>query len=129
MLLRRFLQLMHHAGWEFWLPLPLIAALFWVAGNYMAVQVLSRPYNSVSKLQADRQPGPKLSLTITTMNAEINRREGRTTVSVRTIASNSKSLVYELPIVQSNQVERAIAQELAVPVETVRKLMSYRILE
>ena len=127
MVFRRFLQLLHRAGWEFWLPLPLIAVLFWVAGRYMTAQVLSRPYDSVSKLQADSESGTKLSVTILAMNAEIDRRQGRTIIFVRTTNSGLKSLDYEFPVVQASQVEAAIAQELGMPVETVRKLISYRI--
>ncbi len=129
MVVRCFLQLLHRAGWEFWLPLPLIAVLFWVAGDYMAVQVLSRPYDSVSKLQADRESGTKLSVTIATMNAEIDRRRGRTIIFVKTLNSSLRSLRYEFPVVQASQVETAIAQELKMPVEAVRKLISYRIVD
>ena len=129
MVFRHFLQLLDRAGWEFWLPLPLIAALFWVAGNYMTAQVLSRPYDSVSKLQADNESGTKLSVTILAMNAEIDRYRGRTIIFVRTLDSGLNSLRYEFPVVQVSQVETAIAQELEMSVETVRKLISYRIVD
>ena len=129
MVFRRFLQLLDQAGWEFWLPLPLIAVLFWVAGHSMAAQVLSRPYDSVSKLQADRQSDIKLLVTVLAMNAEIDRRRGRTIIFVRTTDSGLNSLKYEFPVVHASQVETAIAQELEMPVETVRKLISYRIVD
>ncbi|MEX0270776.1 hypothetical protein AB3R30_16655 [Leptolyngbyaceae cyanobacterium UHCC 1019] len=129
MTLRRFSQLLHRAGWEFWLPLPLIAVLFWVAGHSMAAQVLSRPYDSLSKLRADRQPGVKLSVTILAMNAEIDRRRSKTIIFVRTMNFSLKSLEYEFPVVQASQVETAIAQKLEMPVETVRKLISYRFVD
>lgn len=95
----------------------------------MTVKVLSRPYNSVSKLQADKRPGTQLSVTTATINAEIDRRRGTTIISVRTMNSGLKGLEYEFPMVQASQVETAIAQELEIPVETVRKLISYRIVD
>jgi hypothetical protein len=125
----RFLQLLHRAGWEFWLPLPLVAVTFWVAGNFMAAQVLSRPYDSVNSLPAGTQLDVELSVTILGMNAEINRRQGATTIFVKTTDLSLKKLEYEFSVVEVDQIEQAIAQELGMPVETVRKLISYRILD
>ncbi|MEG4033192.1 hypothetical protein QUA03_05100 [Microcoleus sp. S36b_A4] len=127
MALPRLLPLLHRAAWEFWLPLPLVAALFWTTGNFLAVQVLSRPYNSVHKLQADRPLNRRLPVTILTINAEIDRSLGVTTIFVNTSDSTLKKLEYEFPVTQTSQVEATIAQELAMPVENVRKLISYRI--
>lgn len=93
----------------------------------MAARVLSRPYDSVSKLQADSELGVKLPVTILAMNAEIDRRRGSTIIFVRTLDSSLNSLRYEFPVVEASQVETAIAQELKISVETVRKLISYRI--
>lgn len=123
----RFLQLLQRAGWEFWLPLPLIAALFWVTGNVIAAQVLRHPYGSINALHADRQLDVKLSVTILAMNAKIDRRRGVTTLSVKTTDSTLKELEYEFPATQASQIEAAIAQELNMPTDTVRKLISYRI--
>jgi len=50
----RCLHLIHRIGWEFWLPLPLIAVFFWFAGNLITAQVLIRPYGSVNNLRVDR---------------------------------------------------------------------------
>lgn len=127
MSLSRFLQVLHLAHWEFWLPLPLVAALFWTTGNSIAAQVLSRPYHSVNKLEADRQLEVRLSVTILTIKAEIDRSRGVTTIFVKTTDSSLKRLEYEFPFTQASHVEVAIAQELAMPVENVRKLIGYRI--
>ncbi len=124
---RRFLQLLHSLGWEFWLPLPLIALLFWIVGHFMAVQVLNRPYDSINKLQADVQLDTKLSMTVLTINAEIDRSRGVTHVSIQATNATLKTLQYKFPITQADQVEVAIAQELEIPVEHIRKLISYRI--
>lgn len=93
----------------------------------MAAQILSRPYNSVNKLQADRQLDRRLPVTILTINAEIDRSLGVTTIFVNTSDSTLKKLEYEFPVTQTSQVEAGIAQELGMPVENVRKLISYRI--
>jgi hypothetical protein len=123
----RCLKFLHHIGWEFWLPLPLIAALFWSAGNGMAVRVLNRPYGSVNPLQADTQLDAKLSITILSIKAEIDRDREVTTILVRTTDPTMKSLEYEFPVIQAIQVEAALAQELEIPADQVKKLISYRI--
>jgi hypothetical protein len=127
MIVPRFRQIFHCAGWEFWLPLPLVATLFWMMGNFIAAYVLSRPYDSVNKLQTNAELGMKLSLTVLTLNAEIDRSQGITTIFVKTADSTLKKLEYKFPVIQASQVEAAIAQELAMPVENIRKLISYRI--
>jgi len=95
----------------------------------MAAQVLSRPYDSVNSLPAGTQLDVELSVTILGMNAEINRRQGATTIFVKTTDLSLKKLEYEFSVVEVDQIEQAIAQELGMPVETVRKLISYRILD
>ncbi|MEG4507059.1 hypothetical protein QUA81_33855 [Microcoleus sp. F6_B4] len=127
MALPRFLPLLHRAAWEFWVPLPLVAALFWTAGNFIAAQILSRPYHSVNKLQADRQLNRRLPVTISSINAEIDRSLGVTTIFVNTSDSTLKKLEYQFRLTQTSQVEAAIARELAMPVENVRKQIGYRI--
>ncbi|AFY92622.1 hypothetical protein [Chamaesiphon minutus] len=123
----RLLQLLHRVGGEFWLPLPLIAGFIWFTGNWMTPQVLSRSYDSVNKLQAGTQLKTKLSLTILTMNAEIDRRRGITTVIIKTTEPTLKRLEYEFLFTQASRVEAAIAQELVLPIAHVRKSIGYRI--
>lgn len=123
----RFLQLLHRLGWEFWLPLPLIAVVFWIVGNFIAVQVLNRPYDSINKLQANTQLDTTLSITVLAINAEIDRSRGVTYVSVRATNATLKTLQYEFRATQADQVEVAIARELEIPVDHIRKLISYRI--
>lgn len=123
----RFRQLLHRTGWEFWLPLALTAVCFWVVGNFVAAQVLSRPYKSVNKLQADSQLNVRLTVTVLSMNASIDRSKGITQVFVKTTDPNLRKLEYEFPAIQAQQIEQDLAQELEIPVDMVRKLISYRI--
>ncbi|MGI0483891.1 hypothetical protein ACN4EK_00565 [Pantanalinema rosaneae CENA516] len=123
----RVLKLLHRTGWEFWLPLPFIAMIFWVVGNAMAVQVLSRPYDSIHTLQTETQLDVKLSVTILAINAKIDRKRDVTTILIKTADSTLKKLEYEFPTTQTSQVEAALAQELRMSPDTVRKIVSYRI--
>ena len=123
----RLLQLLHRVGGEFWLPLPLIAVAIWFTGNFMAARVLNGAYDSVNKLQAGTQLTTKRAVTILTMNAEIDRQRGLTTLVIKTTAPTLGRLEYEFPFTQASQIETAIAQELAMPIADVRKSIGYRI--
>ncbi|MGC8714611.1 MAG: hypothetical protein ACP5RH_19685 [Leptodesmis sp.] len=109
------------------IALPLIAALLWLGGNLIAAQVLSRPYDSVHVLQVDTQLDVKLSVSILAFIVRIDRRRGVTTISVKTTDSTLRKLEYEFPITQASQIEAAIAQELAMPIASVRKLISFKL--
>lgn len=109
------------------MALPLAGILFWFAGTAIAQQVLHRSYSSPNQLQANTQLEMKLSATILLMNAEINQRQGTTTVSIKTTDSTLKKLEYEFPVIEARQVEAAIAQEIGLSVQDVRKLVRYRV--
>ena len=123
----RLLQLLHRVGGEFWLPLPLIAVAIWFTGNFMAARVLNGAYDSVNKLQAGTQLTTKRSVTILTMNAEIDRHRGLTKLVIKTTEPTLKRLEYEFPFTQASQIEAAIAKKLAIPVADIRKSIGYRI--
>ncbi|MBW4564129.1 MAG: hypothetical protein KME32_23905 [Mojavia pulchra JT2-VF2] len=127
MFLQRWRQLLHSPIIEFCLPLPLLGVFFWFGGNLMAEQILSRPYGSVNKLQANTQFDVKLSLTVVLIQAEINRTKGATLVIVKTKDPSLKKLEFEFPTTNANQVEIDIAQELDITIANVRKLVRYRI--
>ena len=122
----RLLQLLHRVGGEFWLPLPLIAVAIWFTGNWMVARVLDRAYD-VNKLQAGTQLTTKRSVTILTMNAEIDRFRGLTKLVIKTTAPTLQRLEYQFPFTQTSQIEAAIAQKLAMPISDVRKSIGYRI--
>jgi hypothetical protein len=123
----RWQQKLHSLGWEFWLPLPFLGILFWVGGNSTAEQVLSRSYNTPNQLQADTQLEVTLKLTVLMINAEVDKTAGVTRVGVKTTDSTLKKLEFEFPVTEFSQVEVAIAQELGMSIEDVRKLVRYQI--
>lgn len=95
----------------------------------MAASVLIRPYDSVGKLQSESQMGVNLPVTILTINAAIDRNRGMTTISIRTTNSTLTKPTYEVPATHASQIEIAIAQQLDMRVEQIRKLISYRIVD
>ncbi|MBD1932229.1 MULTISPECIES: hypothetical protein [Cyanophyceae] len=123
----RWLQKLHSLGLEFWLPLPLLGIAFWVGGGILTDKVLSRPYGTVDKLQADTQLEVQLSVTVLVIKAEIKKSEGFTRVQVKTTDSALKKLEFEFPVTDLSGVEAMIAQELKLSREDVRKLVRYQV--
>ncbi|NJR51822.1 MAG: hypothetical protein HC780_21810 [Leptolyngbyaceae cyanobacterium CSU_1_3] len=123
------LQNLKSSGAEFWLPLPLVGIVLWLGGTAIAQQVLRQAHNSPNQLQADTQLDMKLSATVLVISAQIDQQRNTTTVSIKTTDSNLKKLEYEFPSADPKQVEAAIAQEIGLPVQEVRKLVHYRIVD
>ncbi len=112
---------------EFWLPLPLLGVGFWLTGSLLTEQVLSRPYSTVNTLQANAQRKVQLSVTVLVITAEIDKSEGVTKVELKTAESTLKTLEFEFPVTEFNQVETNIAQELGLSRAEVRKLVRYQV--
>lgn len=116
-------------GLEFWLPLPLLALIFWLSCSLMATQVLSRSYAAKDKLQADTQLEVHVSANVSMIKAVIDRTEGITQVEVQTTESSLRKLEFVFPVADASQVEMTIAQELGLSRQDVRKLVRYEILD
>ncbi|MEH2304419.1 hypothetical protein [Nostoc sp.] len=124
--MKRWLQ---GLGLEFWLPLPLVAIMFWLGCNFIAAQELSRPYSTKKKLQSDTQLEARVSVNVLLINAAVNRTKRITQVEVETADPILKRLELELPTIEFSQIEETIAQELGLPRQDVRKLVRYEIVE
>ncbi|MBD2248625.1 hypothetical protein [Nostoc sp. FACHB-888] len=116
-------------GLEFWLPLPLVAVVFWLGCSFIAAQELRRPYSTEKKLQSDTQLEARVSVNVLLINAAVNRSKKITQVEVETADPILKRLELELPTIEFSQIEATIAQELGLPREDVRKLVRYEIVE
>lgn len=127
MLRPRWLQALHCIGLELWLPLPLLGLLFWVGGGWVTEQMLSRSYDTKNQLQADMQLTGQPSKKVLSIKVAIKRHQGFSQVKVRTANSALKELEFEFPFTEFSQVEAAIAQELGLSAEHVRKLVRYHI--
>ncbi|NJN57648.1 MAG: hypothetical protein HC879_09175 [Leptolyngbyaceae cyanobacterium SL_5_9] len=126
---RSFFRWLQRLGLEFWLPLPLLGVCFWVGGGLLTSQVLSRPYGTENTLQADVQLEVSLSVSVSLIRAVVNQDEASTLVEVKTVDSALKQLEFEFPVTELSQVEAAIAQELGLSIEEVRRLVRYEIVD
>jgi len=124
-----FSRILHRifSGWEFWLPLPFIGLGLWFGGQGTIAHILSRPSDSNHTLQTSGSSHPTAAIRILMINAEIDRDRHHTTIHVKTNEPASPPRTFEVPVVNTWEVEAAIAQQLQIPTTTVRQLVSYRI--
>lgn len=129
----RWLQALYRLGLELWLPLPLLGLGFWVAGGLVTDQVLSRAYRTAAQLQANRPPKVQRSVTVLpsalvlSIEVVVKADQGLSQVKVTPTNSVLKVLIFEFPTTEVGQVEAAIAQELRLPPEVVRKVVRYQV--
>jgi hypothetical protein len=118
-------------GWglEFWLPLPLVAILFWFGGDIVNRQLLSHAYDPNRYLQTDVPAKIKFSASVLSIEVEMKRKVNFTKVIVKTTHSPLKTLEFEFPLMDVAEVEVALAKELNLSVETVRQLARYQFTE
>ena len=125
-MIKRWLQA---SGAEFWLPLPLVAMLFWLSSSVLTAQELQQSQPTTTKLQADTQLKAIVSVNILLINAVINRNQNTTQVKVETAESVLKRMELELATTDPSQIEAAIAKELQLSQQEVRQLVRYEIIE
>ena len=123
----RWLQRASNLNLDFWLLLPILALAFWVGGEVISNQVLSRPYDIVTELEANQRTQIKLSFTVQVIQVLIDKNRGVTRVKVKANDSELTKLEFEFPVTEFEQVEQAIAKELGLPQEDVRRLARYQV--
>lgn len=126
MLRPRWLQALHSLGFEFWLPLPLLGLVFWVASGLVTDQILSSSYNTKDQLLAGSRLKAQPSKTVLSIKVEIKRRQGFSKVNVKTANSVLKELEFEFPVTEFSQIEAKIGKELGLSPEQVRRLVHYQ---
>lgn len=116
-------------GLEFWVPLPLIAGLFWLGSAWFNHQAFGQTDSSPTQLIVTAEQPVTLSLVfgIATIDAEIDPQLRTTEVSIQTSGGSLQELEFEYPLVDYADIEQAIAQELGLPRTTIRSIIRYRI--
>lgn len=124
---------MRHSRWlniklglEFWLPLPLLGVLFWLAGGLITDYLLSRSYYNKDNLQVNTQI-QKPAKIVLAIQVKINYNQGISKVKIKTANSTLKQLNFEFHLTEFSQIEAAISRELGLTLEQVRQLVRYQI--
>jgi hypothetical protein len=113
---------------EFWLPLPLLGLLFWLGGNAVMNYVLSRPFTTANTLKLLADPPTQFNLSVDNLSitAQIDRRRELTKVEITSIELGKK-VELKIPVTDVKAIEAAIAKEIKLPREQVRKSIHYEI--
>lgn len=111
------LQILRSARLQFlfWvLPLFLLGISFWMGGELLTKQLLSRPYGTLDKLQADTQLQLQLKLKVDVIKTEVEKELEFTQVEVTVANSVLKKLEFELPNIPSTTQEVRLVQKLGL---------------
>ena len=116
-------------GLEYCLPLLAVAAFFWLATHWLDRRVLGSTNDSIDRLVAQPPHTVELSfsLTIMSIDAEIEPDSGLTEVNIRTTGSVLKEVEFEYPLIEYDEIEAALAKELDLDPAIVRQMIRYRI--
>ncbi|BAU64932.1 hypothetical protein STA3757_23100 [Stanieria sp. NIES-3757] len=112
---------------DFWLCLPLLALAFWIGGELISNQVLSRPFSVVAELEANKRTQINLTITVQLIQVLIDKKQGLAQVQVKTNDSDLKRLEFEFKTTQFKQIEVLISKELGLSQADVRSLTRYQI--
>lgn len=104
----------------FWL-LPALGFVTWAASGVGLDWVLSQAYPMKKAVQLTASPSPTVK--VVSINVSVNQKKDRSTVVVNTIGSSLKTLKFEFPVSNDEQLEAAIAQELGVSRSQVKRLI------
>jgi hypothetical protein len=115
---------------EFWLPLPLLGLLFWLSGNKLVDYVLSRPFTTANTLKLLANPPTQFNLAVVSLSitAQIDRPKNLTKVNIISIESGKK-IELKFPFTDVDLIEAAIAGEINLPRDRVRKSIRYEIID
>ncbi|MBE9167220.1 hypothetical protein IQ238_06640 [Pleurocapsales cyanobacterium LEGE 06147] len=112
---------------DFWLFLPILGIAFWMGGEFLTDQVLSRPYDTTDEVEADTNTQVQLAFNVVVIQVQIDRELGFTEVEVKTNDSELKKLEFQFPVTEFEQIEMILARELGLSQEDVRKLARYEL--
>lgn len=116
-------------AWTVGILFPLVGGAFLLVTQWMTDLVLSQTASATTQLQAEGQHQVQLalSLTIVSIDAEINRQTNITEVSIRAIGSPLEEMEFKFPVTEYDEIEAAISQELHLSSEAIRQFIRYRI--
>jgi hypothetical protein len=108
-----WLQKLHLSTLKLLLPLLVFLIGFGMTGEFLTNQLLSRSYNTVDKLLADKQTvKTQLAVNVLVTAVEVEKEQNYTTVEFKTGKSVLKKIQFEIPVTELNAVKEIIATEM-----------------
>jgi hypothetical protein len=122
----RWSRVLDFLGLKFWLPLPLLALLFWGAGKILTIQMLQRTHQTQLEIEANTQREIKTLRKVLSIEVKIQKNKGLSLVEVNTFDSAVKELEFKVKATEPKQIEAAVVEELGLSLQEVRRLVRYR---
>ncbi len=113
-------------GLKFWLPLPLLGLLFWIAGKTAMTCIIESTRDGEYKIKANMQREVKPSKKVLSIQVKIDKNKGISLVEVITADKDIKQLEYKFYLTHPRKIEAAIAKELGLSPTQVRGLVRYK---
>ncbi|MEM6519770.1 MAG: hypothetical protein AAF722_10645 [Cyanobacteria bacterium P01_C01_bin.70] len=123
----RRLWLLNGSGLRFWLSLLVLGLAFWSIGQLMTLRILGRTYQAHYYFSADVQPEAIPQPAIAAIQVEIYNESS--TAEAKIVASDPslQDRKLQLALTVPEDIEQAIAQELDIPLQEVRRLVHYKV--
>ena len=115
--------LLTRSGVEFWLPLGLLGASFWLAGWWWTHHYLGVAGRAIAPLVL--APNAAQNDGILSITATLNGDRAFTPVEVIVVEPVPRTLNFYLPLQSPAAIEAELAQRLKVPTATIRRLIHY----
>lgn len=113
----------------FGLPILLTGAAVWVGSGWATGQVFGQSDLDVTQIDTTGAQAVRVSFAVRvlSLDAEIDLNSQVTEVTVQTGGSSLQEMEFEYPLAEYAEIEDAIAQDLGITSEQVRRLIRYRI--
>ncbi|MBE9160591.1 hypothetical protein IQ265_27775 [Nodosilinea sp. LEGE 06152] len=113
----------------FGLPMVLMGAVFWAGSGWLTGRVLGQSDFDVAQIDTTGAEAVSVAFAVRVLSidAEIDRNSQVTEVTVQTGGSSLQEMEFEYPLADYAEVENAIAEDLSITSEQVRRLIRYRI--
>ncbi len=116
----KFLKLL---GIEYWVPLPILGLSFWCVGGWITEKTLTSSDKNPVQLQANQ---PDYGFGIASIKVEIYPEKGISLVKIKKLSRTYTESEMILTTTHIPDLEAAIANELRLSRQKVRKMMRYR---
>lgn len=113
---------------RFFLSLLVLAFSFWTVGQLVTLRILHRSYQKDHYFIADVQPKSSSIGQVSSIKVKIYRQSG---ISIAEVISEDPNLLereFQFALTTPQDIEKAIAEELEIPLPEVKSLIYYKVL-
>ncbi|MEL6384326.1 MAG: hypothetical protein AAFQ89_18085 [Cyanobacteria bacterium J06626_18] len=112
---------------RFWVSLLILGFGFWMVGKLITLRILHRTYENSRYFIANVQPREIANQKISSIKVQIYSQSNLSIVEVNSDDPTLLEREFQFRLNAPQAIERAIAQELGLPLEEVRSLVYYKV--